>query len=357
MEQQFNLEQYLSNGVENIVKNALKATLNNPRESAFLMQYALSAKKANKIRADFEARGEHIPPFLIASITDECNLHCSGCYAQANHPNADVELSASEWGRIFIEAEELGIAMILLAGGEPMMRLDVIDEAAKHPTVLFPVFTNGTMLKSDALALFDKKRNLIPMLSIEGDAETTDLRRGEGVYADLMTAMKTLSHKGILFGASITVTKKNLELVTSDTFVSDLYDKGCKVVLYVEYVPVVPGDLAFSDEHRTILEKRMISLRKRDMVFISFPGDEKASGGCLAAGRGFFHISANGAAEPCPFSPYSDTNIRNIPLKEALQSPLFLRLSDEGFLAKEHSGGCVLFEQEAEVQRLIGLDK
>ena len=90
------------------------------------------------------------------------------------------------------------------------------------------------------------------------------------------------------------------------------------------------------------------------MVFISFPGDEKSSGGCLAAGRGFFHINAFGGAEPCPFSPYSDTSLKNISLKDALNSPLFLKLRENGNLEKEHIGGCVLFEQEQEVKKLLG---
>ena len=89
------------------------------------------------------------------------------------------------------------------------------------------------------------------------------------------------------------------------------------------------------------------------MIFISFPGEEKDMGGCLAAGRGFFHIAANGDAEPCPFSPYSDTNLRDIPLKDALRSPLFTKLKSEGILQKEHTGGCVLFEQKDAVSSLL----
>lgn len=89
------------------------------------------------------------------------------------------------------------------------------------------------------------------------------------------------------------------------------------------------------------------------MVFIAFPGDEKSSGGCLAAGRGFFHINAHGGAEPCPFSPYSDTSLKEVSLEEALDSPLFRHLQENGNLEKEHIGGCVLFEQRDLVQKLL----
>ena len=89
------------------------------------------------------------------------------------------------------------------------------------------------------------------------------------------------------------------------------------------------------------------------MVFISFPGDEKATGGCLAAGRGFFHINSHGGAEPCPFSPYSDINVKNTSLRQALRSPLFTALREQHVLTEEHSGGCVLFEKKDTVEALL----
>ena len=89
------------------------------------------------------------------------------------------------------------------------------------------------------------------------------------------------------------------------------------------------------------------------MVFISFPGDEKSSGGCLAAGRGFFHINSHGGAEPCPFSPYSDINVKNTSLRQALRSPLFTALREQNVLLEDHSGGCVLFERRETVEALL----
>ena len=77
-------------------------------------------------------------------------------------------------------------------------------------------------------------------------------------------------------------------------------------------------------------------------------------GGCLAAGRGFFHINAYGAAAPCPFSAYSDLSLKNHSLREALHSPLFQKLQDCGMLEESHVGGCTLFAQETEVKKLIG---
>ncbi|BCN29480.1 radical SAM protein [Anaeromicropila herbilytica] len=361
MSHTFNLEEYLSNGVENIIKGALKASLSNPKESLFISKYMLASNNASKLRKDFEAQGEHIPPFLIASITSYCNLYCKGCYARANNScsdhNTDSLLSSSEWDKIFMEAEKLGISFILLAGGEPLLRNDVIEVASHYKNIIFPIFTNGTLINDIYIKHFDKYRNLIPVISIEGNQQYTDSRRGNGVYEKLIKVMDDLKERKILYGASITVTKVNLNEVTDQTFLTELSKRGCKVVFYIEYVPVNKDtkELAPTDTEREELANRLHKLRtsNQDMVFISFPGDEKSSGGCLAAGRGFFHINAHGGAEPCPFSPYSDTNLRDTSLREALHSPLFQRLCNQNILMKEHDGGCTLFEQEEVVKSLL----
>ena len=82
-------------------------------------------------------------------------------------------------------------------------------------------------------------------------------------------------------------------------------------------------------------------------------GVDLKNGGCLAAGRGFFHINSHGGAEPCPFSPYSDVNVCDSSLREALRSRLFTRLREDNVLLEEHEGGCVLFEKREAVEAIL----
>ncbi len=354
------LDKYHAEGIKQLLQDAMKATVKAPRLGIFITRFAQACKRAEKLRAHYTAEGRHIPPFIIASITSACNLHCAGCYARANHMCGDKAseglLTAAEWDDIFNQAESIGICFILLAGGEPMLRTDVLRVAAEHKSTLFPIFTNGTLLKDDQLDLFDKNRNLVPIISIEGDAGRTDARRGSGVYETLEATMKRLSEKSILFGASITVTTQNAGYVTSDAFLETLRESGCKVVIYVEYVPAdgKTHELAPTDKERDMLCARMAQLREAmsEIVFIAFPGDEFASGGCLAAGRGFFHINPYGGAEPCPFSAYSDTNVRQSGVLGALDSPLFQKLRAQDILQGVHSGGCVLFEHDELVKQI-----
>ena len=361
MNESFDLQGYMTAGVERVVSEAVKATLKNPRESAFMLRFAAASRNASKKRRRAEDSGEHIPPFLIASITSKCNLHCAGCYSRCSNATTDAEpvkqLTAEEWLRIFGEAEELGISFILLAGGEPMLRRDIIEAAGKKQNILFPIFTNGTYMNERYFELFDRCRNLLPVMSIEGERSVTDARRGEGIYDKLIANMDELGRRGLIFGASVTVTTENHREVTSESFLDSLSGRGCKAVIFVEYVPVTDESrgLAPTDAEREQLMNEIQRLRKErpEMVYISFPGDEKSSGGCVAAGRGFFHINSHGGAEPCPFSPYSDVNVRDGSLREALHSPLFKALQSGNIMLDDHEGGCVLYEKRELVEALL----
>lgn len=357
----FELVQYMNTSIERLVKDVVKSTFHNLKETTFLLKYAKSIKTSSQKRLENEKVGQHIPSFLISSITGSCNLFCKGCYARANgicgETRSEEGMTASQWRDVFEQARGLGIAFNILAGGEPLLRKDVITEAACVKDVIFAVFTNGTLIDDFYLNLFDRNRNIVPVLSLEGDRKQTEARRGD-IYDNLMAVIERMDRSGILFGTSITVTSENLDSVTSSKFVGDLYRLGCRLVFFIEYVPVEKSTetLALSEMMRVSLENRQNDLRKQypSMVFMSFPGDEKHMGGCLAAGRGFFHINSNGSAEPCPFSPYSDMNVKDSTLLECLKSPLFNKLKEGGLVGGEHNGGCVLFENREAVEQLLG---
>ena len=361
MDDKFDIQQYLTEGVEQVVKDALKATLKDPRESAFLAKFALASAAATKRRAANEKDGLHVPSYLIASITSSCNLHCAGCYSRANNATVDCEpsrqLTEEEWLRIFREASELGISFVLLAGGEPMLRYDVMESAGKMQDMLFPIFTNGTFMNDKIFDLLDSCRNLIPVISIEGDREVTDTRRGEGIYDLTVSKMDELHKRGIIYGVSVTVTTENIGEVFSDEFLDLMRSRGCKAVFFIEFVPVSDeaSELAPDDADRAFMDERLNLLRseKEDMMYVAFPGDEKSSGGCLAAGRGFFHINSHGGAEPCPFSAYSDINVKDTSVREALQSNLFTKLREGDILSGEHIGGCVLHAKRDQVEAIL----
>ncbi len=354
-----NLNEYMEQGISLLTKTVGRFYLKNPRGIAFLAKTVPEIKKSAKRRSQHEADGLHVPPFLIASVTAQCNLHCAGCYARASGACTDTkaeELDAPAWRKIFSEASSLGVSFIILAGGEPLLRHDVIETAAQFPNLIFPIFTNGSMIDERYEMLFDRCRNLLPILSVEGDGEATDARRGTGAYEAVGRAMAFFRRKKLLFGISVTVTKENMAEVTQAAFVEKLRQDGCGILFFVEYVPVEPNTKHLMLDEKDVQKMQEITdaLRKRfdDMIVLSFPGDEAETDGCLASGRGFFHINAAGGAEPCPFSPYSALNLKECSLADALRSDFFLALRKLAAQAG-HDGGCTLFAHREAVEALL----
>ncbi len=364
METTFDINGYLDQGIRNLTGNIMKATFSNPRSAMFMLNMQRVITAAQQRRNKYETEGVHVPAFLISSITEKCNLFCHGCYARSNgicgkeDPEKQI-LSPFEWERIFAEAVDMGICFNILAGGEPLMRRAIITAAAKQKSMIFGIFTNGTLIGKSYTELFAKNPNLVPIISMEGFGEETNKRRGNGVYEKLRVVMQHLNARKILYGVSVTVTSGNMNTVTSESFIDSLYESGCKSIFFVEYVPVEKGTgyLALSESNKDELENIIFKIKEAypGMIFFSFPGDEKYMGGCLAAGRGFFHINPQGEAEACPFSPYSDRNLKQHGLQEVLQSPFFKKLRQAELVGGEHTGGCVLFEREPEVKRMLGI--
>lgn len=362
MDNNLELMDYMDKAIKRLVANVARSVIHSPKEAAFLMKYQKSLKSAYGIRNHYKSSNQHIPSFLIASIADTCNLTCRGCYARENgiccSTCKDEKLTPEQWQSVFEQAKEIGIPFILLAGGEPLIEKEIIKKAAQMKDIAFPVFTNGTLFTDENMELFHQNRNLIPIFSLEGSRETTSERRGKGVYETILKSMEIMKDKGMLFGNSITITTNNLQEVTSDSFLNKLESYGCHLIFYVEYVPVdqETKELVLTEEDRSWLNNKLSGLRKahKDLLFLSFPGDEEKMGGCLAAGRGFFHISPSGNAEPCPFSPFSGLNVKNATLLEIIRSPFFQKVQEiEHSNCNKHQGGCLLFEYQEEVEKIL----
>ena len=363
------LTDMMNGAIGRLVKNATRIALSDFSAVPALVNILKRQGAAADLRKKHESEGLHVPPFMIASIVRACNLRCAGCYdrakqespcgaASADSTDSAVpsrELDGAAWARVFGEARDLGVSFILLAGGEPLLKRDVIRSCADFPEIIFPVFTNGLLIDDSWLGFFASARNVIPVLSLEGEESHTDRRRGPGVFASVSDKLLLLKKKKIFYGVSITLTSENFENVLSESYISGLVAGGARVVFFVEYVPfdAATGSLVVAESQKAVLPSRIDALRENfSAVFLDFPGDEGAFGGCLASGRGFVHINAGGSVESCPFAPYSDSTIANRPLAGALDSPLMGRIRDlQESLG--HTGGCALFENREKVEALL----
>ena len=354
VEADFDFNKILNDSLGVFFKDAVRIALTSPSQSIFFLRTLRWQKEAAKKRSDWEHQGVHVPPILVISVTSQCNLNCEGCYHHALRNSTSAEMSDERIERLFEEAKELGISFIVLAGGEPLMRPKILELTKKYPEIMFLMFTNGLLITDALLSRMSKKRNVVPTLSLEGYQIDTDGRRGSGVYNSILQSITKLKDKGFFWGASITMTTSNFEEVTDESFVKQLVTSGCKLFMLVEYTPVTKGteDWVLTEDQRS----KVVKIRNRfrsefPAIFIALPWDEEEIGGCLSAGRGFIHISAEGNVEPCPFVPYSDTNLKNVSLKEALNSKM-LRTIRENHLQLGEIHGCALWAEREWVQSL-----
>ena len=354
METEAQFNDMINGLVRTTFRDALRAAVRDPKLAGFFLGTLRAQKKAAALREEWGAKGLHVPPLMIFSVTDRCNLHCQGCYSQNLRCEPKPEMGPERLERLFGEASVLGLSIVLLAGGEPLMKPGLLDVTAKFPRIIFPLLTNGYLLDDAVIARLKEQRHVIPMLSMEGFEPETDLRRGAGTYAHVLDAIERLQKAGIFFGVSVTVTSLNFETVTGDAFIGRLLDRGCKAFFYVEYSPVRSGTESLVPTHEQRERLAIEPFRsKYPAVFLSFPGDEKKFGGCLSAGRGFIHVSASGDLEPCPFAPYSDASLLRVSLKDALQSSFLRRIRDNSGELLEADGGCAIWKKRDWAQSLL----
>jgi len=348
----------LNDAIAGYFKDAMRITQAEPMKSLFFLRTILWQRKAARVRQKWQNSGLHVPALLIVSVTSKCNLRCKGCYAFAHDKGKSkgLELSDARLRTLVAEARELGISAILFAGGEPLIRKDLLTITKDFPSVIFPIVTNGTLIDERTLDHFRNQRNVIPVISIEGDERDTDERRGVGMHELVQKAMEEMRAKGIFFGCSLTITRSNFATITDDRFIESLIHTGTKLILLLEYVSVEAGteDWILTDEQRSTLVVKTERFRTQfPAIFIEIPGDEEQYGGCLAAGRGFVHVSPDGNLEPCPVSPYSDTSVLQLSLKEALQSRFLKAIRQRHETLSEAEGGCALWTEREWVQSLL----
>lgn len=295
--------------------------------------------KFGEIHDKLTARHDcNIPWAILMDPTSACNLHCIGCWA-AEYGNK-LNLSFEEMDDIVRQANELGCHFFLFTGGEPLVRKnDIIRLCEKHQNCMFSAFTNATLIDEDFANEMLRVKNFVPAISAEGFEESTDSRRGKGTYQKIITAMKILKDKKLPFGISACYTSANVQDVGSEAYFDKMIEWGAKFCWFFTYMPVgkeaVP-ELMVNAEQRKFMYEQVRKFRQTKPIFtMDFWNDGEYSkyeesnglgyaGGCIAGGRRYLHINANGDIEPCAFIHYSDSNICEKTLLEALKSPLFM---------------------------------
>ncbi len=282
----------------------------------------------NKRKAWQDREGYYPPSTVVISPTMRCNLSCYGCYA--GDYDKSLELSRDEIDSILVQMKEMGVYFAVISGGEPFFKDDIFDIFKKHSDMAFLVFTHGGLIDEQIVERLIEVGNVMPAFSLEGYEKETDERRGPGHFRKVMHAMDLLREAGLSFCGSFTQTSRNTGIITSDRYIDMLVAKGCFALWLFSYVPVGrKPDLALmpTPEQRDLIRRRTIDFRAtKPLIMIDFWNDGPIISGCIAGGRKYFHINANGDIEPCVFCHFAVDNIRRTSLKEALRSPLFQKI-------------------------------
>ena len=340
---------YVRHVINDIDPKVMKTIANN-----FFFNVNLQGwKKQNAMR---EKYGCNIPWAILLDPTSACNLHCTGCWA-AEYGNK-LNLSYDEIDDIIRQGKELGVYMYIYTGGEPLVRKDdIIKLCEKHSDCIFLCFTNATLIDEKFADNMLRVGNFVPAISLEGFESATDGRRGNGVYNKVINAIKLLQSKHLMYGISACYTSANYDSITSKDFLDSLVDLGVYFVWYFHFMPVgndAAPELLPTPEQRTEVYRRVCEYRNTKPLFLmDFQNDGKYVGGCIAGGRRYLHINANGDVDPCVFIHYSDSNIREKTLLEALQSPLFMAYHDNQPFNENMYKPCPMLENPNALPKLV----
>jgi MoaA/NifB/PqqE/SkfB family radical SAM enzyme len=312
-------------------------------------------KKAEALRLkNQEKLKTPIPYSCVLSVTWKCNLHCVGCYAN-NYPKHN-QMNILEIESVISQCCDLGTYIFIVVGGEPLLIPELVETMAKYTNAIFFMFTNGIKLTEEKILELKKAKHIIPIISIEGDADFINYRRGEGMGGSIDATLKRLKKHKIVFGISSMVTHENLHEVLTTEWINKIWTYGAKFGFIIDYIPfphnmdenlvLTTGDIDFKIEKIEELNE------KSNITLFNFPENEYKQKGCKSAGSGFIHVNANGNVEPCPFSHYAVDNIRDKPILEILKSDFFAQLRSEFQHKENEHQTCMLFAHDEKVREI-----
>ena len=298
----------------------------------------------------------NIPWAILLDPTSACNLHCTGCWA-AEYGHRQ-NLSFEDIDSIVTQGKALGTHMYIYTGGEPLVRkADLIRICEKHPDCAFLCFTNATLIDEQFCQDMIRVANFVPAISAEGNEHTTDARRGEGTYKKIERAMKLLREHDLPFGISCCWTKANADAVATEENIDWMINEGALFCWYFHFMPVGRGptaDLITTTEQRERMYHFVPEMREKKPLFtLDFQNDGEYVGGCIAGGRRYLHINAAGDVEPCVFIHYSNANIHDMSLLDALRSPLFMKYYENMPFNDNYLKPCPMLENPDVLPKMV----
>ena len=152
-------------------------------------------------------------PVVIWNLIRRCNLNCKHCYSISTDKDFPGELSTSEVFSVMDDLKSFGVPVLILSGGEPLLRPDIFDisKQAKDMGFYVGLSTNGTLIDEEMIKRIAAIGYDYVGISIDGIKETHDkFRRREGAFDASMKGIRLCVNEGIKVGIRFTMTQDNV---------------------------------------------------------------------------------------------------------------------------------------------------
>lgn len=322
----------------------------------FLFAFAWKGRRAMAAFRRRTARGERSPAVLFVSVTDRCNLACRGCWVTPCRPSRD--LAPERLQAVFAEWKRKNRGFFFgLLGGEPLLYPHLESILAAHPDCYFQVFTNGLLLNDARAAAFRRLGNVTPVISIEGDAEVSDQRRGApGVLHRSLAALDACRRQRLLFGVATSLCKNNWRAHTRGEFVEAMVRRGALYLWYYLYRPAGPDpapELALDEDEILAVRRFLVEARSRfPILIVDAYWDAEGRALCPAAEGISHHIGPGGDLEPCPPIQFACENLADgEDLNALFRNSTFLERFRQRAAAEGR--GCILLSNPSALRDVV----
>jgi MoaA/NifB/PqqE/SkfB family radical SAM enzyme len=344
--------QRFTHDIRTFFQRAKQVCSYDPALRLFVLQTMFRQRRADRLRRGWKKKGVRVPPFISISVTRRTHPESEDERTSLPEP----EMSAEELHDTIADASEIGVSIILIAGGEPLLRPEILDITARFPEVIFPLLTGGLLVDERTMRHFKKQRNVVPVVDLRDYRPGSEEPRGQEIYEHAQELMRSMAGERLFFGTSLMLTRLSFGTLMEESFIHGLMEAGSRLFFFVEHVSREEDveTLTLTPEQRRVRAERLASSWSNlPALFVTFPGEMSSYGGCLAAGRGFVHVSPEGHVQPCPFSPFSDVSLREMPLLEALQSEFLRRIREQESRLERSSQECALWTNRDWLRSLL----
>lgn len=299
---------------------------------------------------------EFVPKWIAWEITGRCNLNCIHCRCDASMESAAGDFNTEEAKRLLDEIAAYSKPVIVLSGGEPLLREDLF-EIAQHGTELglrMCIATNGTLINDRICE--QMKEAQIRMVSLSVDGSTAEIhdnfRNQKGAFAGTMRGISFLKKHGIPFLINSSFTKRNQEDIPNVYKLAK--DLGATAWYMFMIVPTGRGEdimneLISAEDYEEILDwhfhqeleeeemlmrptcaphyyrislqkakEEKIDYKRRSLSFSTGGGK-----GCIA-GQTIALITQHGDVQPCSYFPHSAGNVKEKSFKDIWENSTLL---------------------------------